>query len=71
MRIDKNTSIESLVENIPGAVKYLMESGIRCMVCGEPIWGTLEEAAREKGYGDADIEKFVAELKELAETKTD
>jgi len=43
--ITKDTSIEELVEDIPGAVKYLMEQGIRCIICGEPIWGTLEEAA--------------------------
>ncbi|MDA3864637.1 MAG: DUF1858 domain-containing protein [Deltaproteobacteria bacterium] len=71
MQIEKNTPIESIVEEIPGAVKYLMESGIRCMVCGEPIWGTLEEAAREKGFGDEDIKKFVTDLRELAETNRD
>jgi len=71
MQIDKTTTIESLVEEIPGAVKYLMESGIRCLVCGEPVWGTLEEAAREKGFSDQEIEKFVMDLKELAKQKTD
>jgi iron-sulfur cluster repair protein YtfE (RIC family) len=63
--ITKDTSIEELVNNVPGAVKYLMEQGIRCIVCGEPIWGTLEEAAEEKGFGSEDIEKFVKELNEI------
>jgi methionine synthase II (cobalamin-independent) len=63
--ITKDTTIEDLVEKVPGAVKYLMEQGIRCIVCGEPIWGTLEEAAEEKGYGPEDIERFVRELNEL------
>ncbi len=64
--ITKDTTIEELVESVPGAVKYLMEKGIRCIVCGEPIWGTLEEAALEKGFTQEDIEIFVKEINELA-----
>ncbi len=63
--VTKDTTIEELVEHVPGAVKYLMEQGIRCIICGEPIWGTLEEAAEEKGYGPEDIERFVRELNDL------
>lgn len=62
MEINKDTSIEELVERIPEAVQYLMKEGIKCIACGEPIWGTLEEAAREKGFGDEEIERFVEEL---------
>ncbi|RMH66494.1 MAG: DUF1858 domain-containing protein [Calditrichaeota bacterium] len=60
--ITKETTIEELVEEVPGAVTYLMEQHIRCIRCGEPIWGTLEEAAREKGYDDVRIQKFVDDL---------
>ncbi len=63
--VTKDTTIEELVEHVPGAVKYLMEQGIRCIICGEPIWGTLEEAAEEKGFGPEEIEKFVHDLNEL------
>ena len=65
MRVEKTTYIEDLVREVPGAVSYLMQHGIKCLACGEPIWGTLEEAAREKGFSDAEIEKFVAELNAL------
>jgi hypothetical protein len=65
--ITKTILIEDLVENFPFSVRYLMEQGIRCIMCGEPIWGTLEEAATEKGFLDADIEKFVSELTAMAE----
>ncbi len=65
--ITKDTTIEELVNNVPGAVKYLMEKGIRCIVCGEPIWGTLEEAAEEKGFGPDEIEQFVKDLNEIKE----
>ncbi len=61
-KVTKDTAIEDLLQEIPEAVRYLMEQGIRCIVCGEPIWGTLESAAKEKGFYDKDIEKFVEDL---------
>ena len=65
--ITKDILIEELVDNYPFSVRYLMEQGIRCIMCGEPIWGTLEEAAKEKNFTDKDIERFVSEMKKLAE----
>lgn len=59
--------IEDLVRNYPFSVKYLMEKGIKCIACGEPIWGTLAEAAAEKGFSMNDIQSFVSELNEIAE----
>jgi len=70
MKITKDITIEELTEELPASVKYLMKEGIRCIVCGEPIWGTLEEAAKEKGFNDSDIERFVKELQELADNDT-
>ncbi len=66
MSINKNILIEELVEKYPSSVRYLMEQGIRCIVCGEAIWGTLEDAATEKGFSDQEIEGFVKDLNELA-----
>lgn len=63
--ITKEITIEELVEIKPEAVTYLMDKGIRCLVCGEPIWGTLESAAKEKGYNDSDIDKFVEDLNNI------
>ena len=60
--ITKEISIENLVDEVSGAIRYLMDQGIKCIACGEPIWGTLEEAAREKGFDDAAIERFVFDL---------
>jgi hypothetical protein len=64
--IEKNILIEELVDNYSFAVCYLMEKGIRCIMCGEPIWGTLEEAAREKGFTNKEIEEFIDEMKLMA-----
>ncbi|MCD6201592.1 MAG: hypothetical protein J7K46_07280 [Bacteroidales bacterium] len=65
MSITKDIEIEELVEKIPASVSYLSKKGIRCIMCGEPIWGTLEEAAREKGFSDEEIDVFVSEINEL------
>ena len=69
MEITKDISIEELIESIPASVEYLMKEGIRCIVCGEPIWGSLEEAAEEKGFKAEDIECFVKDLQVLADNK--
>ena len=69
MKITKDIEIEDLVKILPEAVSYLRVEGIRCLRCGEPIWGSLEDAAKEKGFGDKDVEKFVKELNEMLEKK--
>ena len=65
--IDKKISIEELVETVPASVSYLSRKGIKCIACGEPIWGTLEEAALEKGFLKNEIEGFVRDLNALAQ----
>ena len=65
MTINKKISIEDLIDEVPNAVEYLMKQGIRCVVCGEPIWGSLEEAAIEKGFSESEINQFVKDLQNL------
>lgn len=67
MKITKNITIEELIEEVPQSVKYLMNQGIKCIACGEPIWGTLEEAAKEKEFSDKEIEQFVKDLQYFAD----
>ncbi len=61
----KNITIEDLIEDYPKSVRYLSEKGIRCIKCGEPIWGTLEEACLEKSFTQEAIEETVRELNNL------
>ena len=65
--IEKNIPIEELIRKHPFSVHYLMKKGIKCIVCGEPIWGTLEDAAKEKGFSDHDLDRIVDELNEQIE----
>ncbi len=66
MLIDKNIFIEELVEMFPFSVNYLSTKGIKCIACGEPIWGTLQEACLEKNFTPNDIQEYVNELNILA-----
>jgi hypothetical protein len=63
--IKKDILIEELITEYPFANQYLMEKGIRCIRCGEPIWGTLEQAAKEKGFDETNIQHFVDELNRM------
>ena len=61
--IDKTTLIEEITEKYPELIGPLREHGIVCIRCGEPIWGTLEEVAREKGIKD--IDQLVKEMNRI------
>ena len=63
--IEKDILIEDLVGQIPESVSFLMKKGIKCIACGEPIWGTLEEASREKGLNEQEINEIVLELNQM------
>jgi hybrid cluster-associated redox disulfide protein len=64
--ITKEMTIEELVTEVPDAVRYLMQKGIKCIACGEPVWETLESAAKNKGFTDKEIETFVTDLSKLS-----
>lgn len=63
--ISRDIYIEDLVYHYPFSVRYLSQKGVKCIACGEPIWGTLEEAAKEKGFEGTQIDKLVEEMKQM------
>lgn len=56
-KITKDVTIEEILELFPESVKIFMDFGVPCLVCGEPLWGTVEEVA----------EKYHVDLTELLE----
>ena len=68
--ITPQIEIEDLIKILPESVEFMMNKGIRCLRCGEPIWGTLENAAIEKGFSSSDINSFVKELNSLLKSKS-
>lgn len=65
--ITPDTTIEEIVVKYPELVRPLMEYGIKCIACGEPVWGTLRENAEEKGI--TNIEEIVVELNRIVNEK--
>ena len=65
MQIHPQIQIEDLVTYHPHSVAVLRRFGIRCVDCGEPLWGTLEQAARERGIED--LEPVLQALREDTE----
>lgn len=60
--IRRTTPIEELIDRFPGSVRFLIDQGLPCLVCGEPAWGTLEELARDKGWNDGRIDELVERM---------
>jgi methionine synthase II (cobalamin-independent) len=60
--IDKKILIEDLIDQYPQSIQFLMEKGIKCIACGEPIWGTLEDAIHEKGFTEEQLKELIEEL---------
>jgi iron-sulfur cluster repair protein YtfE (RIC family) len=61
--INPDIRIEDLVRQMPEASAVLRRFGIVCIQCGEPVWGTLREAATEKGIHD--LSEVLAALQEV------
>lgn len=53
-KITKEMTIEDVVREYPQTVKIFMDFGIKAIVCGEPLWGTIEEEAERFGFKEVD-----------------
>ena len=61
--INEDTTIEEIVREYPELIRPLMQHGIKCVMCGEPIWGTLKENAQEKGINN--LSEILIELNSI------
>jgi hypothetical protein len=69
--LTKNDEIEFILRSIPGALEYLMKKGVCGISCGEPYFGKLEIAAREKGFTESEIDLIVSDLNKLQTVSTE
>ncbi len=58
------STVEEAVVRYPQTVKIFLKHGIPCMVCGEPLWGTIGENAQK--YNVKDTEQLLKELNDAA-----
>ncbi len=56
--------IEEVVTKYPQTVQVFIKHAIPALVCGDPVWGTVEEVVKENG---GDLELILKELNEVAE----
>jgi len=64
--ITENVFIEDLVKNHPEVIRPLADHGLVCIACGEPVWGTLQQLADNKGV--TDLDNVIKELNELIQS---
>jgi len=60
--ITKEMWVEEILEKYPTAQEFLSKKNIVCVMCGEPVWGSLEELMQEKDFTDEEIETTIDEL---------
>ena len=62
--ITAELAVEDLVRLVPQAPAVLRAWDLVCIQCGEPVWGTLRQAAADKGI--TDLAPVLARLREAA-----
>jgi hypothetical protein len=66
-KITLDTDVEDLAREFPDAVGFLTKQGVRCIRCGEPVWGTLGQLLEDDGV--ADPQALVDELNKFLSQK--
>ena len=69
MRISRNMLIEDIVEQYPETIGLMQEMGVQCILCGEPVWGTLGENVRDKGL--TNLDEILARLNKVVDSKNE
>lgn len=67
-RITRQMTVEALVDRHPRSVRVFLKRGIQCLVCGEPVWGTVEELARGAGLNESGIDELLSDLNTARES---
>jgi len=60
--ITSGMMVADLIAAYPFAVSFLSERNLHCIICGEPVWGTIEELARDKHFDPRQIEELIKDL---------
>lgn len=66
--LTEESTIEELVTRFPQTVNVFIKHGIPCIVCGEPLWGTIKENAEK--YDVKDLHSLMDELRSAIESGT-
>jgi hypothetical protein len=53
MPITLDVQVEDLAREYPESVGFLTRNAVRCIRCGEPVWGSLGDLLKEDGVEDS------------------
>ncbi len=62
-KITEDMTVEEVLEKHPKTVRVFMDLRIPCLVCGEPLWGTIKETAEKY---DVELPLLLDRLNETA-----
>lgn len=65
--ITEDMLVADLVAAYPFSVAFLASRNLHCIICGEPVWGTVEELARGKHFTGDQISEMIHDLKSEAD----
>lgn len=54
--------MEELINTHASAVRLMMQHNLSCLVCGEPVWETIEELAQTHGWSQTEIDALIEEM---------
>ncbi len=57
--------VEDVVARYPASVKVFMNHRFPCVVCGEPVWGTIAENAGRNNLSDSELQDLLDDLNRL------
>ena len=63
--ITKEMWVEEILEKYPTAQEFLAKKNIVCVMCGEPVWGSIKELMQDKDFSDEEIDTIIKELNEF------
>lgn len=55
--------VADLIAAYPFAVTLLANQNLHCIICGEPVWGTLAELARDKHLDEQQLDELIKILR--------
>ena len=62
--ISADDTIENVLARFPQTLRIFQDFGIPAIACGEPIWGTIAENAKQ--FNVSDIEDLILALNEAS-----
>lgn len=61
--ITRDIQVADLISHFPFSIAFLTKKNLPCIICGEPVWGTLGELAGDMHFTPEQTELLVEELK--------